>query len=158
MQSAAAIDRDISALRANIQEQRFRNMTTLARWLRANGLLRGERTVEEAAAIVWTLTSPEVHRLLRVQRGWSSERFRDSLGDTLAPNAYRLKALAGSVGQVWQLCSVRSRAQSLRPSLASLKVLTGPGRLPLSRRRNRLPLTPMRGPVHSQFPADSGGD
>jgi AcrR family transcriptional regulator len=83
MRSAAAIDSDISALRANIQEERFRSMTTLVRWLRANGPLRGERTVEEAAAIVWTLTSPEVHRLLRVERGWSSERFRDWLRDTL---------------------------------------------------------------------------
>jgi AcrR family transcriptional regulator len=84
MRSAAAIDPEISTLRGNIQEERFRNITTLVRWLRANGPLRGERSVEEAAAIVWTLTSPEVHRLLRVERGWSSERFRDWLGDTLA--------------------------------------------------------------------------
>ncbi len=84
MRSAAAVDRDISTLRASIQEERFRNMTTVVRWLRANGPLRGERRVEEAAAIVWTLTSPEVHRLLRVDRGWSPERFRDWLGDTLA--------------------------------------------------------------------------
>jgi AcrR family transcriptional regulator len=83
MRSAAAIDPEISALRGKIQEERFRNMTTLVRWLRANGPLRGERSVEEAAAIVWTLTSPEVHRLLRVERGWSSERFRDWLGDTV---------------------------------------------------------------------------
>jgi len=84
MRSAAAIDPEISTLRRNIQEERFRNMTTLVRWLRSNGPLRGERSVEEAAAIVWTLTSPEVHRLLRVEREWSSERFRDWLGDTLA--------------------------------------------------------------------------
>jgi hypothetical protein len=84
MRSAAAIDPEISTLRGHIQEERFRNITTLVRWLRANGPLRGERSVEEAAAIVWTLTSPEVHRLLRVERGWSSERFRDWLGDTLA--------------------------------------------------------------------------
>jgi len=84
MRSAAGIDPEISALRGNIQEERFRNMTTLVRWLRANGPLRHERSVEEAAAIVWTLTSPEVHRLFRVDRGWSSDRFRDWLGDTLA--------------------------------------------------------------------------
>jgi hypothetical protein len=59
-------------------------MTTLVRWLRANGPLRRGRSVEEAAAIVWTLTSPEVHHMLRVARGWSSERFRNWLGDTLA--------------------------------------------------------------------------
>jgi len=84
MLSAAAIDPEIATLRANIQEERFRNMTTLVRWLRSNGPLRGERSVEEAAAIVWTLTSPEVHRLLRVERRWTSERFRDWLADTLA--------------------------------------------------------------------------
>jgi len=84
MRSAAAIDPEISTLRGKIQEERFRNMTTLVRWLRANGTLRSQRSVEEAAAIVWTLTSPEVHHLLRVDRGWSPERFRDWLGDTLA--------------------------------------------------------------------------
>jgi AcrR family transcriptional regulator len=84
MRSAAAIDPEISTLRRNIQEERFRNMTTLVRWLRSNGPLRGERSVDDAAAIVWTLTSPEVHHLLRVEREWSSERFRDWLGDTLA--------------------------------------------------------------------------
>jgi AcrR family transcriptional regulator len=84
MRSAAAIDPEIATLRAKIQAERFRNVATLVRWLRANGPLRHERSVEEAAAIVWTLTSPEVHRLLRVDRGWSSERFRDWLGETLA--------------------------------------------------------------------------
>ena len=84
MRSAAAIDPEISTLRRSLQEERFRNMTTLVRWLRANGPLRRERNVEHAAAIVWTLTSPEVHHLFRVDRGWSPERFRDWLGDTLA--------------------------------------------------------------------------
>ena len=84
MRSAAAIDPEISTLRRSIQEERFRNMTTLVRWLRANGALRHERNVDHAAAIVWTLTSPEVHHLFRVDRGWSPERFRDWLGDTLA--------------------------------------------------------------------------
>ncbi len=84
MRSAAAIDPEISTLRRSLQEERFRNMTTLVRWLRANGPLRHERNVDHAAAIVWTLTSPEVHHLFRVDRGWSPERFRDWLSDTLA--------------------------------------------------------------------------
>jgi AcrR family transcriptional regulator len=46
MRSAAAIDPEISTLRGNIQEQRFRNMTIPVRWLRANGPLRRERHVE----------------------------------------------------------------------------------------------------------------
>ena len=84
MRSAAAIDPEISTLRRSLQEERFRNMTTLVRWLGANGPLRRERNVDHAAAIVWTLTSPEVHHLFRVDRGWSPERFRDWLSDTLA--------------------------------------------------------------------------
>jgi hypothetical protein len=41
--------------------------------------------VDEAAgaAIVWTLTSPEAHRLLRVDRAWTAERYAEWLGETL---------------------------------------------------------------------------
>jgi len=38
---------------------------------------------EAASAIVWSLTSPEMHRLLRVDRGWTMERYTEWLADTL---------------------------------------------------------------------------
>ena len=38
---------------------------------------------EHAIDIVWTLTSPAVHRSLVVRRGWSLDEFEAWLGDTL---------------------------------------------------------------------------
>ena len=59
-------------------------MRTFVSWVAANGRFRMGLTEEDAASIVWMLTSPEVHSLLRVVRGWTAERYRDWLGDTLA--------------------------------------------------------------------------
>lgn len=36
------------------------------------------------AEIVWTITSPQVFRLLIVDRGWSREKYISWLGETLA--------------------------------------------------------------------------
>jgi hypothetical protein len=41
-------------------------------------------TSTDAASIVWTLTSPEVHQLLRDVRGWSRQRYVRWLDDSLA--------------------------------------------------------------------------
>ena len=38
---------------------------------------------EAAAAIVWTLTSPETHRLMRVDRAWTAEQYTEWLAETL---------------------------------------------------------------------------
>jgi AcrR family transcriptional regulator len=83
MQSAAVIDPDIADLRARMQENRFGKLRTFTEWLAANGALRQHADVDEAATIVWTLTSPEVNRLLRDVRGWSSQRYQQWLSTTL---------------------------------------------------------------------------
>ena len=54
-----------------------------AEWLSSNGPLRAGVDVEDAGAIIWTLTSPDVHRLLRDECGWSGQRFQGWLEDTL---------------------------------------------------------------------------
>jgi hypothetical protein len=58
-------------------------MAVVAGWLAENGRLRDGLTVSDAADIIWTLTSPEVHRLMRDGRGWSRARFARWLEDTL---------------------------------------------------------------------------
>ena len=83
MRGAAAVDLEVAALRSRLQEQRHENMRTFVGWVLANGPLRKGLSQEEAAAIVWTLTSPDVHRLLRVERGWTAERYVAWLEDTL---------------------------------------------------------------------------
>ena len=83
MRGAAAVDSEIAALRARIQERRFQNMLKFVSWVTANGPLRGRMSEEAAATIVWSLTSPEMHRLLRVDRGWTMERYTEWLAETL---------------------------------------------------------------------------
>jgi AcrR family transcriptional regulator len=83
MRGAAAIDSEIATLRARTQEQRFQNLLKFVTWVAANGPLRGDLSQEAAAGIVWALTSPEMHRLLRVDRAWTAQRYTDWLAETL---------------------------------------------------------------------------
>jgi AcrR family transcriptional regulator len=83
LRSAAAVDEEAAALRADLQSrQRREAMLAVAGWVAANGPLAG-RTVEEAAAVLWTLTSPEVHHMFRVTWGWSAGAYQDWLETTL---------------------------------------------------------------------------
>jgi AcrR family transcriptional regulator len=83
IRSAGVIDPDIAELRTRMQENRFSKLRIFTEWLASAGALRNGTDVDEAAAIVWTLTSPEVNRLLREVRGWPAERYVDWLADTL---------------------------------------------------------------------------
>jgi AcrR family transcriptional regulator len=84
LRSAAEVDAEVRALRDDIQlRQRRSAMSTFAEWLTENGPLRGGIGRTDAESILWTLTSPEVHRLLRDGCGWSHERFVLWLEDTL---------------------------------------------------------------------------
>jgi AcrR family transcriptional regulator len=83
MRSAAEVDPDIAELRARMQENRFSKLTALVVLVGANGPLRDDMDADEAATIVWTLTSPDVNRLLRDVRGWSSQRYVEWLSTTL---------------------------------------------------------------------------
>src|SRR4051794_28184780 len=82
LRGAAAVDAEVAALREDLQlRQRRAAMTTIAAWLAARGPLR--QTVDEAAAVLWTLTSPEVHRMLRVDWQWSQQQYETWLRTTL---------------------------------------------------------------------------
>ena len=58
-------------------------------WLAANGPLREGVSIDDAAATVWTVTGPDVHRLLVDGLGWGLEHYatwvRRTLEDTLLP-------------------------------------------------------------------------
>jgi AcrR family transcriptional regulator len=84
LRTAALVDESIAALRNDLQlRQRRQGMIAVATWIAAHTTFRGGRSVEEAGALIWTLTSSDVHRMLREDWGWSKEQFRDWLGDTL---------------------------------------------------------------------------
>jgi AcrR family transcriptional regulator len=83
IRGAAAVDEEIAALRNRLQASRFQNMSRFVAWVAANGPFRAGITEADAAAIVWSLTSSEVHRLLRVERAWTRERYAEWLAQTL---------------------------------------------------------------------------
>jgi hypothetical protein len=80
MRAAAVVEPEIATLWADLhQVQRRTGMNVVASWIAANGPLRDHMSIDDAGAIIWTLASPEVHRALRLDCGWSGEQFRDWL-------------------------------------------------------------------------------
>ncbi len=80
LRSAAAVDREAAALRDDVQvRQRQTAMRTIVGWIAAHGPLRDDLSVDRAAQVVWTLTSPEVHLLMRDTGGWSESSYREWL-------------------------------------------------------------------------------
>jgi len=53
-------------------------------WIAAHAPLRDGLTVNRAAQMVWTLTSPEVHLLMRDSGGWSERSYRAWLEQAIA--------------------------------------------------------------------------
>lgn len=77
LRSAAAVDREAAALREDVQvRQRGMAMRTIVGWIAARGPLRDGLSVDGAAHVVWTLSSPEVHLLMRDIGGWSKQSYR----------------------------------------------------------------------------------
>jgi AcrR family transcriptional regulator len=80
---AAATDPELAQLWAQIEQERLNGMGRFAQLLADRGALRLDLSVEEARDLLWTLNSLAVHDLLVVQRGWSSERYRDWLAGAM---------------------------------------------------------------------------
>lgn len=83
LRSAAAAEPEIAALLQELLDKRLDAMRQFVRWVARNGLLRAQMPVDEAADLVWTLASPEVHQLLTGDRSWTEERYERWLEDTL---------------------------------------------------------------------------
>ncbi len=82
MRDAAAVDPEIAALRRRMQQTRYENIRQFASGLAAKGPFRAGISEDEAGEIAWTLASPEVHGLLRRERGWTRDRYAAWLADT----------------------------------------------------------------------------
>jgi AcrR family transcriptional regulator len=83
MRFAAKTESDIADLLQNILRERLQNMELLVQHLSKQGPLQEGVANLQAAETVWTLTSPEVFRLLTVDRAWSREQYIQWLADTL---------------------------------------------------------------------------
>jgi TetR/AcrR family transcriptional regulator of autoinduction and epiphytic fitness len=83
LRMAAKTEPDIAELLKNLLQERFKNMMFFVQSLFSHGPMRQGLVQVQSAEIVWTLSSPEVFRLLTQDRGWSREQYIAWLGDTL---------------------------------------------------------------------------
>jgi AcrR family transcriptional regulator len=81
--SAAGNDPDAAALLDTLTQQRQQGQRLIARSLARSGALRPGLRERDAADIVHALLSPELYRLLVVDRGWKPDRYQPWLADTL---------------------------------------------------------------------------
>jgi len=81
--SAAAADADAAALLEEITRQRHEGQRQIAKSLARKGALKPELRAREAEDLIHALMSPEVYRLLVVDRGWTPTRYSDWLSRTL---------------------------------------------------------------------------
>jgi AcrR family transcriptional regulator len=84
MLSAAGSDPEIATLRSDIQQrQRLAGMRYALTAIKGTDPIRAQFGDDEATDILWVLTGPDIHRLLRDQRHWTADRYRQWLGDAI---------------------------------------------------------------------------
>jgi AcrR family transcriptional regulator len=84
VRAAAATDPALATMLEGVDQQRLARMRHNARMLAKRGFLRDGVTVEKAADLMWTLTSPEVFELLVVRRGWTPSQLGELMASTMA--------------------------------------------------------------------------
>jgi AcrR family transcriptional regulator len=94
--SAAASDSDAAALLDELTQQRHQGQRLAARALARTHSLRPELRERDAADIIHALMSPEVYRLLVVDRGWRPERYERWLTEILIDQLLPPTADAGA--------------------------------------------------------------
>jgi AcrR family transcriptional regulator len=82
--SAAGTDREAAELLDELTRQRQQGQRVIARSLARAGALRSELRERDAADLIHALMSPELYRLLVVDRGWKPQRYEQWLAKTLA--------------------------------------------------------------------------
>jgi len=82
--TAAQVDADAAGLLAEIRRQRHTGLSRIAAALDARGALDPDLDKAEAADIVYALLSPEVHRILTVERGWPADRYERWIARSLS--------------------------------------------------------------------------
>jgi TetR/AcrR family transcriptional regulator, regulator of autoinduction and epiphytic fitness len=92
--SAAGSDPAAAVLLADYQQERGAGQGQIARSLARARALRPGLRERDAADLIHALTSPELYRLLVVDRGWAPERYEQWLADILADQLTRSRSAA----------------------------------------------------------------
>jgi AcrR family transcriptional regulator len=83
MKSAARSEPDLTELLGRMQAYRFSNITTIPAKLAELGALRPGLSEGDASRTIWAIASPEVRQMLQSFAGWSADRYRAWLVETL---------------------------------------------------------------------------
>ncbi|MBA2455034.1 MAG: TetR family transcriptional regulator [Nocardioidaceae bacterium] len=78
---AASTDRALAAVWRSIAERRAANMRLFAQDLAATGELRDALSLDDVAAVVWSMNGSEYWLLLVGERGWAPDKFESWLVD-----------------------------------------------------------------------------
>jgi AcrR family transcriptional regulator len=81
--SAAGTDPDAAALLDQLTRQRQQGQQLIARTLARAGALRAEIRERDAADVIHALMSPELYRLLVLDRGWRTQRYERWISEIL---------------------------------------------------------------------------
>jgi AcrR family transcriptional regulator len=83
VRDAAASDPELARLQEEMDAARLTRMTHNARTLLKGGHLRKGITLEAAADVLWTYSSPELYELLVIRRAWAVERYGRFIADAM---------------------------------------------------------------------------
>ena len=84
LSAARSGDPELADLAATIGRERFFGATAVTDLVAELGALASGVTREQARDVVWTLISPDVYRLLVLERGWSAESYEQWLTSSLS--------------------------------------------------------------------------
>lgn len=82
-EAAAGADEELRVLADTFATQRRFGMGRLAEQLEMRGAIRDSMSVDEAADVLWLMSSPSNYRWLVVARGWTPQRYTRWLTDAL---------------------------------------------------------------------------
>jgi len=89
MRGAGVVAPELAEAERTVGKRRFDNTAKLVDFLDARDELRTDLDKAEAHDLLWSLTGPDLYRLLVAERGWSAARYEAVLSDLLT------KALLG---------------------------------------------------------------
>jgi AcrR family transcriptional regulator len=82
LRDASATDPQAAQVWSRISDRRAANMRLLAADLLATGQLRDGLSIDEVADSIWATNSPDLHRLLIEDRGWSPDHYQEWLANS----------------------------------------------------------------------------
>jgi AcrR family transcriptional regulator len=92
MRGAGVVSPELAEAERTVGKRRFDNTAKLIDFLGTRGDLRSDLDGAEAHDLLWSLTGPDLYRLLVAERGWSAEQYETRLYDLLARTLLRADA------------------------------------------------------------------